>query len=499
MLKKGFKDFVYEKAIKIIEEYRDKEFENVKEEELVIEATMIKVLIEKSSELILKIQQDTNNNFNVETKKIHEDEFIEYALKKNRLFAISKVLFEQMKNLSTHITIKIIFDNWNSNLGPQKGIEKYFNTPDDLFNTKAFYWRYANKNKKLFDNLEVFYQIMMRYFDFLEMYEQPITCAELIINDCKKHNLNKDQIIFILDNFTEMLFQSENPVLSNVYIELIDTRHEICPFDEEEGFYDNIWNIERLREEANQYSTILERIRFLRHKQLEYKRESEELNADIGINEEIEIEVKYLEDLLEHTKKISLTDKQEKTQMQDKFKILFLGANPTLSRLRLDEEVREIQTNLKIAKERDKLELVQEWAVTPQNLIQSVLDNCPKIIHFSGHGQIEGIILEDNSGKPKIITGDALAGLFDLFKDSIECVVLNSCYSEEQAIAIKKKVPYVIGMNTAIPDKAAIAFSVGFYKGVGAGKSIPFSFKLGISAIMLEGISGDKIPKLLED
>lgn len=188
---------------------------------------------------------------------------------------------------------------------------------------------------------------------------------------------------------------------------------------------------------------------------------------------------------------------REKTQMQDKYRILFLGANPTASPLRLDEEVREIHTNIKLSKERDKLELIQEWAVTPQNLIQSVLDNSPKIIHFSGHGQSEGIILEDNSGSPKIITGEALAELFDLFKDNIECVVLNSCYSEEQALAIKQKIPFVIGMNTAIPDKAAIAFSVGFYKGIGAGKSIPFSFKLGITAIMLEGIKGEKIPKLV--
>jgi len=183
--------------------------------------------------------------------------------------------------------------------------------------------------------------------------------------------------------------------------------------------------------------------------------------------------------------------------MQDKYRILFLGANPTASPLRLDEEVREIHTSIKLSKERDKLELIQEWAVTPQNLIQSVLDNSPKIIHFSGHGQSEGIILEDNSGSPKIITGEALAELFDLFKDNIECVVLNSCYSEEQALAIKQKIPFVIGMNTAIPDKAAIAFSVGFYKGIGAGKSIPFSFKLGITAIMLEGIGGEKIPKLV--
>jgi hypothetical protein len=189
--------------------------------------------------------------------------------------------------------------------------------------------------------------------------------------------------------------------------------------------------------------------------------------------------------------------KKEDTNITNKTKILFLGANPSGSRLKLDEEVKKIQTYLKLAKERENLELHQEWAVTIDTLIQAILDETPNIVHFSGHGKQEGIILQDEKGAPKTVTAESLANLFKLFRDTIKCVILNSCYSENQAKAIKLNIPYVIGMKTGIPDKSAISFSTGFYKAIGAGKDIPFAFKLGKTAIELEGVSEEVIPILL--
>lgn len=181
-----------------------------------------------------------------------------------------------------------------------------------------------------------------------------------------------------------------------------------------------------------------------------------------------------------------------------KTKILFLGANPsTTSRLRLDEEVKKIQTNLKLAKERDNLKIEEEWAVTTDTLMQAILDESPNIIHFSGHGQQDGIILQNDSGESKVVQTEALSQLFRLFKDSIKCVVLNACYSESQAKAIRKYIPHVIGMKAGMSDKAAIAFSTGFYKALGAGRDVSFAFELGRTAIQLEGLSGDDMPVLL--
>lgn len=112
-----------------------------------------------------------------------------------------------------------------------------------------------------------------------------------------------------------------------------------------------------------------------------------------------------------------------------KRKILILAANPKgTTRLRLDEEVRDISEGLKRARNRDKFEIAQRWAVRPRDFQRAMLEESPQIVHFSGHGEGEaGLYFEDEIGQPKLVTGIALASLFKLFaqKSMIECVVLN--------------------------------------------------------------------------
>jgi hypothetical protein len=97
------------------------------------------------------------------------------------------------------------------------------------------------------------------------------------------------------------------------------------------------------------------------------------------------------------------------------------------------------------------------------------------------------------------VTPEALGGLFELFADQVECVLLNACYSESQANAIAQHIRYVIGMSDEIDGKAALEFTVAFYDGLGAGKSIDFAYKLGCSAIQMAGVEGHLIPVLKLD
>ncbi|MGB3788254.1 MAG: hypothetical protein WA949_09595 [Phormidesmis sp.] len=67
--------------------------------------------------------------------------------------------------------------------------------------------------------------------------------------------------------------------------------------------------------------------------------------------------------------------------------ILFLAANPVSTRpLRLDEEVREIESGLRRSTHCDRFELKQRWAVRTRDLQRALLDCRPQIVHFSGHG-----------------------------------------------------------------------------------------------------------------
>ncbi|BAZ25367.1 hypothetical protein NIES4073_62720 [Kalymmatonema gypsitolerans NIES-4073] len=178
--------------------------------------------------------------------------------------------------------------------------------------------------------------------------------------------------------------------------------------------------------------------------------------------------------------------------------ILILAANPKgTTPLRLDEEVREIDAGLQRAKHREQFVLEQKWAVRPRDIQRAMLDINPSIVHFSGHGaEDEGLVFEDETGQAKLVDGEALAGLFELFADQVECVVLNGCYSEVQAEAITQHVTYVIGMKKAIGDRSAIEFAVSFYDALASGRPVEFAYKFGCAAIRLAGIPEQLTPTL---
>jgi len=178
--------------------------------------------------------------------------------------------------------------------------------------------------------------------------------------------------------------------------------------------------------------------------------------------------------------------------------ILVLAANPkNTSPLRLDEEVREIDNGLQRSHRRDDFILRQKWATRPVDVRRAMLDFKPNIVHFCGHGSgKEGIAFEDEMGQAKLVNSEVLAGFFELFADKVECVVLNACYSHEQAEAIANYIPYVIGMKQEIGDTAAIEFAVAFYDALGAGRSIEFAYKLACNAIQWAGMSENLTPIL---
>jgi hypothetical protein len=183
---------------------------------------------------------------------------------------------------------------------------------------------------------------------------------------------------------------------------------------------------------------------------------------------------------------------------EGKVRILFLGANVEEEpQLDLALEVEKITAKLDASPWRNDLVFHQEWAARVDSLTDALIEHSPTVVHFSGHGTKAGIILRNEAGSAKVVSGESLSRLFGLFKESVRCVVLSSCFSQPQALAIRAHIPYVIGMSSSLPDRAAIAFSAAFYKAIGTGREIPWAFELGKAAIELEGVRGVKVPILL--
>jgi hypothetical protein len=101
-------------------------------------------------------------------------------------------------------------------------------------------------------------------------------------------------------------------------------------------------------------------------------------------------------------------------------------------------------------------------------------------------------------GQMQFIQPADLAELFEQFASTVRCVILSCCFSEMQAKAIVKHIQYVIGMDSAIGDRAAIAFAIGFYQALAAARTIPEAYKLGCTQIGLQGVPGKQTPILLQ-
>lgn len=181
--------------------------------------------------------------------------------------------------------------------------------------------------------------------------------------------------------------------------------------------------------------------------------------------------------------------------------VLFLAANPIdTDRLRLDEEIREIDNSLRATRFRDMFDIQQHWAVRVTDLQMLLMRHQPDIVHFAGHGSPTGeITLEGTDGSQRPVSPAALSRLFAILKGNVRCVVLNACYSEQQAQAIGAHIDFVVGMSKAVGDKAAIRFSAAFYQALGYGQNIRTAFELGRSQIDLDELGESDTPQLVAD
>ncbi len=184
----------------------------------------------------------------------------------------------------------------------------------------------------------------------------------------------------------------------------------------------------------------------------------------------------------------------------NKVKILFLAANPVdvVTRLRVEQELREIREKIHLGPQGNQIELVSESAIRAGDLQAALLRHQPDIVHFSGHcSKTSGIVLEDENGNSKVVSRKALSNLFGILKANIRVVVLNACYAMDQAKALTRTIDCAIGMNDAIEDRAALIFAAHFYQSLAFGCSVEEAFKLAQNQLEIEGIEGSHIPELL--
>jgi len=189
----------------------------------------------------------------------------------------------------------------------------------------------------------------------------------------------------------------------------------------------------------------------------------------------------------EETTKTAYIDKPQ-AGMSGKVTLLMMTSNPKdAAALELNDEIDAVEEAHIRGSERRKFFVKPILDIKKEKLLELLLRHKPQIVHFSGHGEgSNGLLFYGADGYADMVQGDALANIFKLFNDQISCVVLNACYSEEQAQVIAQYIPNVIGTNSAIDDDVAIEFTEGFYMALFAGEGYEKAFNMAIAHIGLQ-------------
>jgi TPR repeat protein len=180
-----------------------------------------------------------------------------------------------------------------------------------------------------------------------------------------------------------------------------------------------------------------------------------------------------------------------------KIKVLFFAADPTsvlpknpTEPLQLGADMREIRKRVEEDGRPSTLDFDCQFDARPKDLVERLRRTRPRIVHFSGHGNLQGLMFTSPSGVgAQLVTGAALKEFLKVFPHEIRLVNLSACYSRDQAESIAEVVGCAIGTPGGIADEDAIEFNAAFYGFIARGESVQNAFDLASAEV---GVSGPR-------
>jgi hypothetical protein len=168
---------------------------------------------------------------------------------------------------------------------------------------------------------------------------------------------------------------------------------------------------------------------------------------------------------------------------------------PQLDRLRLDKEHKAIEEVLKTRGLPDFI-IKRIHAATLFDVGSALREQDYELVLFSGHGAKEGLYLEDEGGNA-VTSWDLLSKTLKNYAPSLCALIINACYSTSARAAFQASAPFLILMNGAANDEAAIAFSRHFLEEFYRSGAVDQSFRHATWAISALQFGEDIEPVLI--
>jgi len=182
----------------------------------------------------------------------------------------------------------------------------------------------------------------------------------------------------------------------------------------------------------------------------------------------------------------------------DQIRILFLAANPKATvPLDLNGEYEKIETTLRESSLTKSILLQHRWKLNREQLLDFFLQYRPHVVHFSGHGTEDNLILQDKEGNAWPLDRKTAREAFKTTSNVTHLVVLNACYSRDVAEDISEVVDCVIGMSQPVYDNTAVRFAGSLYRGIGEGLCVSDAFERARTEIKVSGLPGANVPQIV--
>ncbi len=114
-----------------------------------------------------------------------------------------------------------------------------------------------------------------------------------------------------------------------------------------------------------------------------------------------------------------------------------------------------------------------------------MLNDGTKVLHYSGHGELDYLAFEGENGTVHRMQQNALDEMLDVFRKKpsrLQLVFLSACHSERigRETFVRAGVPHVVAVDASskVDDKLIIEFTSEFYRNLLHGSSVADSFQL---------------------